>query len=317
MLNQKDRFPRDLDWNLLRTFVFIVEKKGITSAANYLGLKQPTLSNALKRLEDQFQQKLIDRKPNYFRVTDAGLALYEQCRGMFDRVSNLPEIVGETSQKVAGHISLAMTSHVVAPVWDRILEEFNQAYPDVSYSVVVADSEETSQTVLDKKALLGICLAYEELPKLKYRVLCRQFFGLFCGPKHQLFGRDDIQLSELANENSVSFHTDNETGALHKVTAMRKAAGLEQNLKGTSPNLLEVRRMIVANLGIGALPLHVAERDVKLGLLWRLPPYDDLPMVNIYVVQNPEAETTAAEQAFLTFLDDLLDQTPLEQRTYS
>ena len=56
-----ERLARNLDWNLLRTFVVIVEEQSLSRAAERLGLKQPTLSNALKRLEDHIGKRLIDR----------------------------------------------------------------------------------------------------------------------------------------------------------------------------------------------------------------------------------------------------------------
>ncbi|MGL1645734.1 helix-turn-helix domain-containing protein, partial [Vibrio parahaemolyticus] len=49
MARRAERLAWDLDWNLLRTFMVIVEEQSITAAADRLGLKQPTLSNALRR----------------------------------------------------------------------------------------------------------------------------------------------------------------------------------------------------------------------------------------------------------------------------
>ncbi len=50
-----DRLARDLDWNLLRTFVVLAEARSVTEAAERLLLKQPTVSAALKRLDGLHQ----------------------------------------------------------------------------------------------------------------------------------------------------------------------------------------------------------------------------------------------------------------------
>ena len=39
----EQRFPWNLDWNLLRTFMMVVEAGGITPAAHLLRLRQPTI----------------------------------------------------------------------------------------------------------------------------------------------------------------------------------------------------------------------------------------------------------------------------------
>ena len=58
-----ERIARELDWNLLRTFVVLAESHSVTDAANQLRLKQPSVSTALKRLEDRVGRKLINRSP--------------------------------------------------------------------------------------------------------------------------------------------------------------------------------------------------------------------------------------------------------------
>jgi hypothetical protein len=60
--------------------------------------------------------------------------------------------------------------------------------------------------------------------------------------------------------------------------------------------------MIVAGLGVGPLPIHVVERDVQAGMLWRLPPFDDPPAIDIYLVTNPRATLGRAERMFLDTL---------------
>ena len=50
MAGPRRRFVWEIDWNLLRTFTVIVEERSLTAAGNRLLLKQPTISNALRRL---------------------------------------------------------------------------------------------------------------------------------------------------------------------------------------------------------------------------------------------------------------------------
>lgn len=74
--------------------------------------------------------------------------------------------------------------------------------------------------------------------------------------------------------------------------------------------------MVIAGLGIGALPVHVVEREVKEGLLFRLPPYENLPPINIWLVHHPGASLNQAEREFLRMLSEKIAATPVEARTY-
>jgi len=312
----EQRFVWDLDWKLLRTFVVIVEQGGISSAADFLGLKQPTISNALKRLEESTNRTLIDRRPSHFRVTRSGQVLYEECSSIFSAVAQIPSLMSDVDDVITGHVSIVMASHVVSPHLDNVIEQFNAAHPQVTYSLAVADTDEVYTRISQGRATLGICLSQEDMDHLENRTLFREFFGFYCGPKHRLFGKEKIVLSDLKEEHAVSFQTDIATGPLHAMTSLREKARMKPSLKGISSNLPEVRRMIVANIGIGALPIHVAQKDVQLGNLWRLPPYGNLPTVNINLIWNPKRSMNPAEKQLIQMFENMLKEIPLEERTY-
>ncbi len=305
-----------LDWNLLRTFMVIVQEGGITAGADRLRLKQPTVSNALKRLETTLGRRLIDRGPGRFRVTEAGMLLHQECVEIFGSVARLSVLVREVTDEITGHVTIAVASHVVCPMLDAALADFHARYPRATISIEVATSADVIDLVLRKQATFGVCLVHRQLPELHYRRLYREHFGLFCGPRHRLFGRDGLTLADLRGETSVSFKTDRLTDALRPVALIRATAQLEDRIVGLSSHLEEVRRMIVAGLGIGPLPIHVVERDIADGLLWRLPPYEDPPAIDIYVVHNPRAHLNRAETLLLKALLTVIETTPIADRTY-
>jgi len=310
------RFPWHLDWNLLRTFMVVVDEGGITPAANFLGLKQPTISAALKRLEDNLERKLINRSPNHFSVTPLGQVLYAEARSMFGTVAQLPDLMSGLDDQVTGHVSIAVASHVVSKHFDGVLEQFNARYPQVTYSISTLESAEVVAHVQQNSMTMGICLLQESPARLETVILYREFFGFYCGPRHRLFGRENIRMSDLKDEAAVSFQTDEVNGPLFKVAGLRQQVGMKPGLKGISSNLPEVRRMIISNIGIGALPVHVAQRDVQQGLLWQLPPYNALPAIDIYLLSNPKRTLNRAEKILLDLLKTTLTRVPLSERTY-
>ncbi|MEL6208000.1 MAG: LysR substrate-binding domain-containing protein, partial [Pseudomonadota bacterium] len=76
------------------------------------------------------------------------------------------------------------------------------------------------------------------------------------------------------------------------------------------------RRMVVAGLGIGPLPLHVAQSDTEAGALWRLPPYEDPPAIDVHLCWHPGARLNRAEAALLEIIIDGIERTPIDERTY-
>ncbi|RBI86765.1 LysR family transcriptional regulator [Rhodosalinus halophilus] len=312
-----ERFMRELDWNLLRTFVVLAEAGSVTEAAQRLHLAQPSVSAALKRLEERLGKRLIDRGPGHFRLTEAGEKLRREAVEIQGSILRISTLMREVTDEVRGHLRIALASHVVCPLFDRVLAEFHAAHPRATMSLEVYSSADAIAQVTMKSASLAVCLVRDRNPRLEYRRLYREFFGLFCGPPHPLFAREGLELRDLAGHSAVGFETDRLGDVLHPVTLMRAQAEMDERVTGISSHLEEVRRMIVAGIGIGALPLHVAARDISDGLLWRLPPYSELPAIDVHVVWNPKTRMNRAEALFLSRLLETIEATPIEDRTYA
>lgn len=315
-LPRRNRFPWNLDWNLLRTFMVVVEQRGISKAANFLGLKQPSISSALKRLEQSVGKTLVIRKPNEFTVTLAGQVLYKECATIFGAVSQLPTILDENNTELRGHLSIAITSSVISEHFDDFLNRFSKAHPGVTYSFAVHESDEIERMVTLNQSSFGICLLSRIPRTLKTLVLYNEYFGLFCGARHRLFHAETISEEDLEGEPFVAFQTEAQGGPLEAISILRSRLTLSRSWRGVSSSLNEIRRLIMANVGIGALPLHVARQDVAAGHIRQLPPYDDLPQVSIYLISNPERRYSEAEMVFLSMIETEMSKIGISERTY-
>ncbi len=311
-----DRLTRDLDWNLLRSFVIMAEARSITDAAQRLNLTQPSVSTALKKLEERIGKRLIDRAPGRYEMTRAGALLYREAVEIHGAVHRLSTLMRDMTDEVTGHVRIAVASHVVCPLFDHVLAEFHARYPRATLSISVLGSSAALASVSARTASFAICLVHRRDPKIEYMRLYREFFGLFCGPPHPLFGRKGLRQTDLAGHAAVSFETDRLHDALRSVTLLRAESELSERIIGTSSHLEEVRRMVIAGMGIGPLPLHVVARDVTDGLLWRLPPYANPPAIDVHLAWNPKAALNRAESALLVALQDAIASVPITSRTY-
>ncbi len=312
-----EKFVTNLDWNLLRTFVMIVQEGSITAAATRLLLRQPTVSLALQRLETHMGNRLIERGRGTFRLTAVGRELYRECVDIYGGIANLKHVASSATKEITGEIRIVLASHVITPLYDDLLASFHIEHPRVTYRVSIDTSVEVARQVLDKSASLGICLLNKKLPHLDYEIIYREFFGFYCGPPHPLFGRKNLQMEDLRDHVAVSFGTDDMADALRPVALLREQYGFGQQIVGQSQHLEEVKRMIMCGLGIGPLPIHVVERDIRNGLLWRLPPYKDPPAIDIYLVSNPRKRYNQAETGFIKALQSKIASQPMTKRIYS
>ncbi|EHK73802.1 LysR family transcriptional regulator [Sinorhizobium meliloti CCNWSX0020] len=302
--NRLERFAHNLDWNLLRTFVVVVEEGSITAAANRLLLQQPAVSMALKRLEQTIGQKLIDRRPGRFDLTEAGEKLHLQCRDIFAAVIRLPHVLETAGEEITGHLNIHAVSHAHNPAWDRKLGSFFRMHPKVTISMTVATTVDVLSAVERNIATMGLCdgIIPEGLNKSFH---IRERYALYCGRGHRLFGVEGVDFHDLRGDPYIAFIADVLGGQhMNSVTAVRAVGSFGQQVRGVSCNVEEVMRLIAANVGIGMLPDHIASESVAAGDLWQLPPYRDLPTTDVFRISNPNSILNPAEAAFLAHVAD-------------
>ncbi|MFS2223745.1 LysR family transcriptional regulator [Pantoea sp. B65] len=295
-----------LDWNLLRTFLAIVQEGSISRAAIRLHLTQPAVSLALKRLEDRLNESLIARNGSNFTLTSAGELVYQEALVIYGSIARLSLAVQDIPHNLSGVVRLALVSGVNSDILDTMLTEFHTHHPRVTFEITTGSSSDVQHALLHYQVALGICLKHKNVPKLADTPLLHQNYFLYCGKPHPLYGQRHLTVEDLHNEDFVSFASEQLDGVLAPLALFRAQHAFEGMIIGTSPNLDEVRRMIRSGLGIGALPEHVVREEAEAGHLWKLPPYEGIGRMTLYLMWNEALKFNKAEEAFLTHLQDAL-----------
>lgn len=296
-------FANKLDWNLLRIFMVVMQEKSMTKAAAALYRTQPAVSQAMRRLEESAGVQLFERRRSGLLPTRAGQELLEQVRPIFASIARMPQAFSQAPRAVSGKITLLSIDQVKSPEIDRAIERFFYDHPAVDLEITIETTAKILRAVTLGTVTLGITdgVIPENLSK---RELLTERFGLFCGPNHRLAGIHDVSDAELRAEPFIGFNADVLGGKhMSDVTAYRAKASIGQRVRGQSPYVNEVRRMIELGLGIGFLPLHLAEPFVAKGSLWRLPPYGQEPSAKIYLVTNSEIQLSEAEKLFCDYVN--------------
>jgi len=298
-----DNFARNLDWNLLYSFMVVVQEKSMTKAANVLHRTQPAVSQAIKRLEDTAGVPLIERHKSGLVPTPAGMRLVEQVRSIYATISRMPIAFDQAPQAITGKIIIHSIDQIATPEFDAAISAFFQKYPGVDMEMEISTVDKIVQAVELGLCTLGITGGV--VPEnLSFREILQERFGLYCGSSHRLAGCCDLSDNELRTEPFIGFTMD-VLGGKHMgdVTAYRAKASIGQRVRGQSSFVNEVRRMIEFGMGIGFLPIHLANPYVTNGTLWQLPPFDDLPTASVFLVTNPDLQHTQAEQLFLKHIN--------------
>ncbi|ROM90907.1 LysR family transcriptional regulator [Pseudomonas brassicacearum] len=303
------RFLNDrLDWNLLRTYLVIAQEGSMSRAAARLHITQSAVSQALKRLEEQLDCVLIVRSGRRFDLTETGEEVLRIAADVYGDISRLGPVIESPHDDVVGKVRILTISGIQSPHYDKFLADFHESHPNVELEVEVMGSSNIISALLQKTATVGVGLSRLPQPRLEQRVLFRERYGYFCGQRHRLFGQANLRLEQLATEHFVSFTSDQLGGNLSPLTLFRDQQGFTGKIVASSTSFEEIQRLICAGFGIGCLPVHLVQRDVEQGLLWRLPPDEGVVDLDIRLLWNREQKMTPAETVFLESFQHLLSR---------
>ncbi len=183
----------------LRYFLAVAREENMTRAAEILHVTQPTLSKALKSLEDELGRKLFVRRSFSIRLTEEGVLLRNRAEdliGMADRIEqefiSLDDISG-------GELYLGLAESYQIRYLARAIRDFKARYPRLHYHITSGDTEQIADK-LDKGLLDFLVLA--ELPdSRKYEYLAfpeKDVWGLVIPAGDPLAEKEAVRAEDLA-----------------------------------------------------------------------------------------------------------------------
>jgi DNA-binding transcriptional LysR family regulator len=273
-------FARHVDWNLFKDFLELVRHGGVGAAARATGRQQPSMSAALKRLEDHLGETLCLRGAQGITLTPAGRAVAELCETIAANVLSMPHRAAAAAGQLEGQISIRMMSDIVAPALDKAMAAFHPRYPGVRLRLDIAAWRAVVDAVARGDADIGIACDSAPREDLRYLPVAREVQQLYCARRSPLFGQPPCPPSDFRNERFVLTGEDEPD----ELASFRRRYGLGAKAGGAADTLQEVRRLIELGFGIGFLPTAAAAPHVAAGTLWPLLPEALLPSYHVYAV---------------------------------
>ena len=128
----------DLDPQLLRTFLAVEQTGSFTRAAARLGIQQPTVSQHIRRLEQQVGRALVLRDTHSVSLTSDGEAMTGFARNVLSACDQAAAYF--TGSRPRGRLRIGISDDLALTRLPRILHEFRQDNPLVDFDLTVDQS---------------------------------------------------------------------------------------------------------------------------------------------------------------------------------
>lgn len=288
--------PGKIDLNDLLVFEAVAEAGGFTAAANTLGVATAKVSLEIGRLEARLGVPLFHRTTRKVAMTDAGQALYAECRPLLRALTEAAERAGSGSATLRGTLRLSCTADHATLSLAPALAAFAKLHPQLTIDLRTSDRVvDLIEEGIDVAIRLG-WLRDSSLRAVKlgtfdqYVVASPAYLRRVKGPEapEDLSRLDWVALTLLPTPLTWKFSApDGQTTTVH----------VRSQLRVDSPGAL--RALLEQHAGVSVLDQFNAQAGIRARRLVRLLPEWSLPGAGIYAVYPPGRQVPANVRAFV------------------
>jgi DNA-binding transcriptional LysR family regulator len=263
-----------LDLELLRSFVSVVDSGGFTRAGERVHRTQSTVSQQIKRLEDDLGQPLLNRTGKDVTPTEAGERLLSYARRLLSLAEEARDVLAGPSKE--GAVRLGIPEDFAAYRLTKLLASFSRSRPGLRLDVRV-----------DQSTYLRRDLERGELDLALFKRSAGEKGGIAVWPErvHWVTSKTHPIDAEIRSVPLIGFPT----GCLYRSRAIHaiESAGRAWHMAYTSSSLTGIQAAVAAGLGLSILSEIAIQADHRV--LTAKDGFAPIDKTEVALVASPDA----------------------------
>lgn len=240
----------------LRYIVAVSQKNHFGKAAQACFVSQPTLSIAIKKLEEELGVRLFERSSkNEIRITEIGQQIVNQAYIVLQEAQILTEIAKQGKDPLSGQFKLGVIYTIGPYLLPNLIPKLRKTAPNLKLIIEENFTANLFQS-LKQGALDAIIISYPfDEPGIETAALYEEQFIVAIPRNHEWKDRKEIPPQDLASQDLMllgSGHCFRDQVIKACPDCMSGNSELTRTLEGGS--LETIRHMVAAGTGITVLP---------------------------------------------------------------
>ena len=252
----------------LKYIVAVARERHFGKAAEACFVSQPTLSVAVKKLEDELDVKLFERNANEVTVTPLGDEIVRQAQSVLEQAANIKEIAKRGKDPLAGPLKLGVIYTIAPYLLPALVRQVIYHTPQMPLIL----QENFTVKLLDmlRNGDIDCAILAEPFPEAGFAVapLYDEPFFAALPVQHALAGQASVTAEQLKNEtllllgNGHCFRDHVLEVCPEFARFSSNAEGIRKSFEGSS--LETIKHMVAAGMGVTLVPrLSVPETALK------------------------------------------------------
>lgn len=244
-----------------------VKYQSFSRAAKALHISQPSLSNAIKSLEEEIDGQLIERTTKQFRLTELGQQFYERSKGLIAQFEVMETELKEYAKGENLEIRLGMIESANY-LFSQVIIEYQKLYPHNQITLI---DTLYNQTV--RQALLGLnvhgVITNQHIVdnEIKSELLYNEPYVVLIKNDHPFATMERITLVDFADESLIIGMPEFQTSA--QILKVFEQEQITPHIQYKIERFEMIKVLVEKGLGIAILPKHYVSQNLPESLLIR------------------------------------------------
>jgi DNA-binding transcriptional LysR family regulator len=182
--------------NKLELLLALARERHFGRAAESMGVTQPTLSSALKSLEDQYGVLIVERGSRFRCFTPEGERILDWARRIVADVRAMRQEIEALKKGLSGHLKLAVIPTAL-PFLTELTVPLRRRYPDVNLTVLSMTADAILARLENLEADIGISYVdTEPPPRFDTLLMYEERYVLLVAPESPFAKHDEVTWAE-------------------------------------------------------------------------------------------------------------------------
>lgn len=263
----------------LRYLVAVARERHFGKAAEACFVSQPTLSVAIKKLEDELGVAIFERGKTDIGITPIGERIIEQAQRVLEDTATITHIAQQGKDQLNGPLQLGAIYTIGPYLLPHIIPTLHEKAPAMPLIIEESYTSRLSERLKhgDLDAIV-ISLPFDE-PGIVTLPLYDEPFFVVAPAKHRWHDRESIDINELASETLLLLGPGHcfRDQVLSACPACNHTAVTEGSIQKTvqGGSLETIRHMVATGMGVTVLPCAAAIPDHYAQQLLTIRPFKE------------------------------------------
>lgn len=251
----------------LKIFLTVAETGKMSLAAKKLYLTQPTISQAIRELEEHYDTRLFDRLSKRLYITEEGKRLKELALTAVRAFDDL-ELQMQSESKVE-HFRIGATVTVGSCLLPSLLEDFHEQCPLVDVFSFIRNTAIIEEKLLRSDLDVGIVEGIIHSPDLISLPMVEDYLVLACSAEHPFAARHSFSPSDLEGMDFVMREQGSGTRALFEDYLRANHIRIRCRVEAPFPEAM--KHAILSNHCMAVISVRLIEEELQKGTIHMLP----------------------------------------------